>query len=303
HKHGMKRFMETRRPTILYKTVEVPAIHKNGTEFYISLTVSNSKQAGEDTFIAFLRDITEQKKNELELESKRRQLEKSNQELEQYAWLTSHDLKEPLRKILTFSDAILKKHKQNDPAQTVHYINKIHNSASRMSGLIEAVLQYSNVSTERNLFVETDLNIIVAEVLEDLEILIASKQAAVYVETLPVIIAIPVQMRQLFQNLISNAIKYSKHNETPAIFINCKRLNQGFEISVKDNGIGFEPKYADKIFNVFQRLLNNKIYEGTGIGLALCKKIAEAHKGTIHAESEAGTGSNFVIYLPADKDN
>jgi PAS domain S-box-containing protein len=298
HQEGMKRYLETRYPHILNKTIEVPALHKNGNHFHISLTVSHSVQNGKDTFIAFLRDITEQKQNELELENKRKQLEKSNQELEQYAWLTSHDLKEPLRKILTFSDALLKKHQDNVPKDTFNYLNKIHNAATRMGTLIEAVLQYSNVDTSRELFVPTDLNEIVVEVLEDLEISILSKKAVVQVGELPIIHAIPVQMRQLFQNLISNGIKYSKENETPRLAISCERDGDGFKISVKDNGIGFEAQYAEKIFEVFQRLLKTKTYEGTGIGLALCKKIAEAHKGNIYAISETGNGATFVIHLP-----
>lgn len=298
HSDSMKRFLLTREAHILNKTIEVTALHKNGSEFYISLTVSHSKQAGKDIFIAFLRDVTEQKKNDIELENKRKQLEKSNQELQQYTWLTSHDLKEPLRKILTFSDALVKKYKKDIPDDAFTYLHKIHSAANRMNGLIEAVLLYSNVTADEHLFEETNLNTIIREVIDDLEILITSKNAIINYPALPVIKAIPVQMRQLFQNLISNAIKYSKPNERPEINISYKKEKDGFTFWVKDNGIGFEEIYAGKIFQVFQRLQTTKTYEGTGIGLALCKKIAEAHKGTIHAESEAGIGSAFVIYLP-----
>ncbi|MDB5249529.1 MAG: sensor histidine kinase [Segetibacter sp.] len=298
HVAGMKRFLNTREPHILNKTIEVPALHKSGAEFYISLTVSHSIQVGNDVFIAFLRDITEQKKNQQELENKRKQLEKSYQQLEQYTWLTSHDLKEPLRKILTFSDALLKNREKIDE-KTNTLLEKIHSSASRMSRLIEAVLLYSNVASDHSLFVQTDLNKIVHEVLEDLEIMIGSRNAKVYFIDLPVIDAIPVQMRQLFQNLISNAVKYSSADQIPEIHIECESTQNGYIISVSDNGIGFEKIYAEKVFQVFQRLLSNKMYEGTGIGLALCKKITEAHNGTIYAESEPGKGSTFIIYLPS----
>jgi len=299
HENGLKRYLFTRQPTIMHHTIEVPALHKKGHEFFISLTISHSTQNGKDTFIAFLRDITEQKENELELENKRKQLEKSNQELEQYAWLASHDLKEPLRKILTFSDALLRKHESGLPDQTFTYLEKIHSSATRMGRLIEAVLQYSNVAADHDLFVTTDLNKILDEVLDDLEIMIVSKKATIHRSALPEIEAIPIQMRQLLQNLISNGIKYSKANEPPVITISCDEEKDGYKIAVKDNGIGFEAMYAEKVFQVFQRLLHKKTYEGTGIGLALCKRIAEAHKGSIYAESELGKGSSFFISLPA----
>ncbi|MGI8636741.1 MAG: PAS domain-containing sensor histidine kinase, partial [Segetibacter sp.] len=279
HQDGMKRFLFTKEATILNKTIQVPAIHKNGNEFYISLTVSHSPQNGKDLFIAFLRDITDQKKNELELENKRKQLEKSNQELEQYAWLTSHDLKEPLRKILTFSDALMKKDDGNFiTQQSDNYIKKIHASAGRMKSLIEAVLSYSNVVSEQDLFVHTNLNDVINGVIEDLEISITIKKATIERENLPVVEAIPVQMTQLFQNIISNSLKYSKPHVPPTIKISCQKEKEGFTIFIKDNGIGFEEIYADKIFHVFQRL-HSKSYEGTGIGLALCKKIADTHRG------------------------
>jgi two-component system sensor kinase FixL len=261
------------------------------------MTVSHSMQNGKDIFIAFLRDISNQKKNELELENKRKQLEKSNEELEQYAWLTSHDLKEPLRKILTFSDALIKKDAVNLSEQGYNYLQKIHSAAGRMKSLIEAVLSYSNVSSDLELFVDTDLNDILAGVIEDLEISIEQKGAIIEHESLPVIEAIPIQMTQLFQNVISNSIKYSKPGISPHITISCQEEKEGFKITIVDNGIGFEKMYADKIFHVFQRL-HNKSYEGTGIGLALCKKITDAHKGSIYAESEPGKGSTFIIYLP-----
>ncbi len=298
HYNEMKRYLATQKSSIINKTIELTAIHKNRNEFYISLTVSHAVQEGKDIFISFIRDITQQKKIALELENQRKQLEKSNQELEQFAWLTSHDLKEPLRKILTFSDALIRKHNDNDSETSLNYLKKIHRSANRMNELIEAVLLYSNVATDTDLFSDVNLNEVVRDVLEDLELLITSKNAVIEIDPLPVVHAIPIQMRQLFQNLISNAIKYSKPDDAPHVHINCTDIGEHFKITVKDNGIGFQNVYAEKIFQVFQRLLTNKIYEGTGIGLALCKKILEAHNGTIHAESEEGVGSNFIVHLP-----
>ncbi len=298
HNTGMKRYLATGKSNIINKTIELSALHKNGNEFYVSLTVSHAVQEGRDIFISFVRDITQQKKIGLELENQRKQLEKSNQELEQFAWLTSHDLKEPLRKILTFSDALIKKHRSEYAETSQNYLKKIHRSANRMNELIEAVLLYSNVAYDKDLFSTVDLNEIFKDVLEDLELTITAKNAIIKTDHLPVIDAIPIQMRQLFQNLISNAIKYSKPHQAPGIIIKCTDIEGGYKITVQDNGIGFPNVYAEKIFQVFQRLLNDKTQEGTGIGLALCKKILEAHNGTIHAESEEGVGSNFIMHLP-----
>ncbi len=179
----------------------------------------------------------------------------------------------------------------------------IHGSANRMNGLIEAVLIYSNVASDTALFLPTDLNLIVQEVLEDLELTITSTNSHIQIDRLPVIDAIPIQMRQLFQNLISNAIKYSKADCPPEIKISCINTEKEYKITIEDNGIGFENAYAEKIFLVFQRLLNDKSYEGTGIGLAVCKKIIEAHNGKINAESTPGVGSKFTIHLPKAREH
>jgi light-regulated signal transduction histidine kinase (bacteriophytochrome) len=203
-----------------------------------------------------------------------------------------------LRKILTFSDALIKNHSNTleETAQT--YLKKIHTSANRMNGLIEAVLMYSNVASDKHLFFPVKLNEILNEVLEDLEDFIGSKNATFKIGHMPVVHAIPIQMKQLFQNLISNAIKYSKPSVAPVITISCIEDEAFYKIAVKDNGIGFKNEYAEKIFQVFQRLINHKAYEGTGIGLALCKKIADTHNGKIYAESKEGEGSTFFIHLP-----
>lgn len=297
HSAGMQHYLHTREARILNKTVEVPALHKDGSEFYISLTVSHSVQAGKDIFIGFLRDITEQRQNRVELENKTLQLQKSNKELEQYAWLTSHDLKEPLRKVLTYSDALIKNQLQDTELYT-SYLAKIHASASRMSRLIDAVLQYSNVLSEQELFEPVDLNTVFADVTDDLELLIASKNATVNHYNLPFISAVPVQMRQLFQNLISNAIQYARADTPPVITISCMKEEHGYTLKFTDNGMGLDMHYATKIFQIFQRLVKDKQHQGTGIGLALCKKIVEVHGGTISVQSEPGKGSTFTVFLP-----
>lgn len=303
HTAGMKRFLSTGEARVLNKTIEITALNKKGNEFNVSLTISQAWQSQLPVFIAFIRDITQQKENELELETQRIKLEISNKELEQYAWLASHDLKEPLRKILTFSDMLMLRHKSEVSEEAQIYFEKIQDAAARMNKLIDAILEYSNVSQEAIHFVETDLNDIIKDVLSDLEISIRSNNATIKIENLPVIDAIPVQMRQLFQNLLSNSLKYRKPDVIPEIKITNSNLQNNYvQITIADNGIGFENQYAEKIFEVFQRLQQNDVYEGTGIGLALCKKIVESHKGTITAQSTS-TGSTFFITLPVKQIN
>lgn len=297
HNNGMKRLLQTGEARVLNKTFEVTALRKDGDEFYVSLTISRAVVPGSSLFIAFLRDISEQKKTELELEQQRIQLERTNRELEQYAWVASHDLKEPLRKIRTFSDMLLKLSAKDIPEEAINRLQKINDSAERMDKLIEAILMYSHSSADQN-FEEVDLNEIVKEVITDLELIVNNQKASISIDELPVVNGVPFQLRQLFQNLISNALKYNKPGVPPVIQVRCSKEGDAYRIEVKDNGIGFKEEFADKIFQVFQRLVTKEEYEGTGIGLALCKKIVENHGGTIEARSKEGEGASFIILLP-----
>ncbi len=303
HLSGMRRLITTGQSNILNRSVEISAMNKKGDEFYISLTISSSTSAGRKLFIAFLRDISVQKQNALELEERTKQLERTNLELEQFAWLTSHDLKEPLRKIMTFSDLLLSRHSDEASGDGLRYLQKINSSANRMVKLIDAILVYSNISSEKKLMEQVDLNKVLRGVLHDLEIAIGKRSAIISTDILPTIEAVPFQMRQLFQNLISNALKYTRPEIQPEISISSLQLGNGqVKITFHDNGIGFDNMYAEKIFQVFQRLETQDKYEGTGIGLAVCKKIVETHRGTINAESEEGQGSKFILILPVKQD-
>jgi light-regulated signal transduction histidine kinase (bacteriophytochrome) len=236
-------------------------------------------------------------------------LEQTNQELEQFAYVTSHDLQEPLRKIRFYASNILD---NNQIEQAKSYIEKINNSAQRMSDLIKSLLEYSRLSQRSELFEPVDLNSIVKDVITDFELLIEQKQAVVHVETLSVIEAIPLQINQLFFNLIGNALKFNMRNIAPVIGIKSQKLTaerirqfpeldenkEYVEIQITDNGIGFHQEYADKIFTIFQRLNESSSYKGYGIGLALCKKIIANHSGTIYAKSKVGEGASFIIILP-----
>lgn len=235
-------------------------------------------------------------------------LEQSNMDLMQFASVASHDLKEPLRKIQTFGNLLYSKIEKKIESEEKHYLDKIVNSSHRMHTLIEDVLTLSKLSNTDIPFAMTDLDSVVRHIIDDLEITISEKGTKIILDKLPVIEAVPGQMHQLFQNLLSNALKFN-NSETPTICIRQRKLNpeesQSYKINgedyvcltVEDNGIGFDERYKEKIFGIFQRLNNNN-YQGTGIGLAICKKIIDNHHGFIRAESEEGRGSTFTIYLP-----
>jgi len=229
------------------------------------------------------------------------ELERSNKELEQFAYAASHDMQEPLRKIQTFA-SFLTDNTESISEVKRKYISKIQESAKRMSGIIDDLLNYSHQTTEIQ-FVTKDLNKIVQDVIFDLELMINQKGAILTHENLPSVQTIAGQMHQLFYNLINNALKFSKEDVPPRIHISCSILDEGryVEITVKDNGIGFEAEYADKIFQLFKRLNDRKSYSGSGIGLALCKKIVSNHGGTIRAESQLGEGASFIIRLPVEQ--
>jgi signal transduction histidine kinase len=242
-----------------------------------------------------------------ELLKKNEELEFRNHELQQFSWVVSHDLKEPLRKIEIFSRMLMDRYPDDEKAN--HYLNRTIGSAERMSRLISDLLEYSRLSSDVKP-VLTDLNPVIQEVLADLDYLIEEKNASVICEELPEVLCVPSQIRQVFQNLLSNSLKFTQSGQATKIHISYQRVNgktidaiedpkgNYFKISVKDNGIGFSPKFLDKIFVIFQSLNGREEYEGTGIGLAIAKKIVEKHNGMITAISQPGQGAEFLVFLP-----
>lgn len=242
-----------------------------------------------------------------ELLEKNEELELRNHELQQFSWAVSHDLKEPARKMELFVK-IIKDRYLIDNDKAVNYAERTVNAAHRMSELITDLLDYSRLSSGAEM-VEADLNSVVKEVLSDLDYIIENGKADIKVHQLPVIRCIPSQIRQVFQNLISNSLKFSKEGVKPEIEIKGGRIaEKSFSaeadtegpfcrIDVTDNGIGFDEKYLDKIFVIFQGLNDRNVYEGTGIGLAIVKKIVEKHNGIITASSKPGEGSTFSVIL------
>jgi len=234
-------------------------------------------------------------------------LEAANRELDQFAFMASHDLQEPLRKISTFNDRLISKYADVLDEEGRRYIQRIQNAAERMRTLINGILTFSKISNEKTTFAYTDLNPLLQEVIADFETEIREKQAQIKIKKLPSLDVNPVLMRPLFYNLISNALKYSKTDVAPEINIyaefspeqpGLRDDNRYCRIHVEDNGIGFEQKYSEEIFSMFKRLQHHSQVTGTGIGLALCKKIAEEHKGYISAISKVDEGSSFIISFP-----
>lgn len=285
-------------------------VHYNvdGHDLYLDLL---STKAGNEVLVTFT-DYTALKTAELQLIQFVAELKRSNSELEQFTYAASHDMQEPLRKIQTFSHMLMDYANEMLDEKAKGYLIKINSSVTRMRSIIEDLLQYSHLTQSDTSFAPTDLNIVMDTIESDLEVLMDEKQAYLCLEQLPVVQAVSHQMNQLFLNLITNSIKFSKPGVPPRIHIKattpedhelqcCKGLNRQREhvkISISDNGIGFSQDYAEQIFNLFTRLNGKYDYEGTGIGLSLCKKIVENHGGTIYAESAVGKGATFHLILP-----
>jgi len=225
-------------------------------------------------------------------------LRNTNDELSQFAFVASHDLREPLRKVKTFGGMLRAEVKDGLSERGDHFLNFMESAVIRMESLLSSLLAYSRVYSKEKTVEEVDLNALFKDVCADLELQIKDVDGKVEVDSLPTLEGDPAQLRQLFQNLISNSLNYHRHDVPPLIrIVNCSTPKER-SIAVKDNGIGFEKVYAEKIFEVFQRLHGRDEYPGTGIGLAICRKIAERHSGRIFAESVLGQGSVFTVVFP-----
>jgi light-regulated signal transduction histidine kinase (bacteriophytochrome) len=243
---------------------------------------------------------------EIELEKMLLIVERSNRELESFAYITSHDLQEPLRKIQAFGDRLNRRYKAELGEEGGGFVQRMVSAANRMQLMINDLLDYSRITTRAGEFVPVNLNQVTHEILSDLELRILETKAQVSVADLPTIRSDRSQMRQLLQNLVLNALKFHRLGTPPVIQIGCEQAAQDggngkvaeLQLFVQDNGIGFEEKYLDRIFLPFQRLHGQDIYEGSGIGLAICRKIAERHGGSITAKSTPGSGSRFIVKLP-----
>lgn len=245
---------------------------------------------------AALRKLTETL--EKQVEERTRTLAQSNRDLEAFAHVASHDLQEPLRKISMFSDILIENHADRLDAEARDYLARMQDAAVRLSTLVRALLAFSRLSRKPPTLVPVDLGQTIAIVLEDQQLNIIETGATIEIGTLPTVSGDAAQLHQLFQNLIANALKYRHDDASPRLTIWAETDDDRVTVSVRDNGIGFEPEYTDRIFEPFKRLHSRRAYPGTGIGLAICQRIAESHGGTLTATSVLGEGSTFSVVLP-----
>ncbi len=312
HEQGMKRYLKTGEVHVLNKTIEITALNKSSEEFFVSLTVSTTQQQDKTVFIAFIRDITAQKSVEYELEKKRKELEVSNRELEQFAHVASHDMKEPVRKISMYTERTVHEFGDSLPEPAKNYLQKVLTGTVRLNDMITGILNYSSLSKINEPSKKIDLEEILRNIESDLELLISEKNARIIYGELPKFEGISFLIYQLFYNLIHNALKFSQPGRPPVVQISGRLTAElphlNFvpplfascyaEIYVEDNGIGFSQELSTKIFDAFVRLNSKDQFEGTGLGLALCKNIVERHNGFILAEGNENMGATFKIYFP-----
>ncbi len=292
-------------------------IEINGRSRYVMVVARPKENPGthQVDILGIVLDLTEQKVNETQLQQFTAELQRSNQDLEQFAYVASHDLQEPLRKIRAFGDRLTAKYQSRLEEQGSDYVARMQSAAARMQVLIEELLSFSRVSRPGIFSENLDVNEIVAEIKDDLEAQIRRENATLVVGRLPSVRGERSQIKRLFQNLISNAIKFHKAGSPARVEITGSVVRGGdaqnefnvplprvkyARIEVKDDGIGFDEKYLEKIFIIFQRLHGRTEYEGTGIGLAICRKIVVNHGGFITARSEENKGSVFIVILPID---
>jgi PAS domain S-box-containing protein len=288
-------------------------VTKNGRKFWGSVVFTALHDpAGEVIgYSKVTRDLTEKREAEQRLQDKNQELEAMNQELSSFAYVSSHDLQEPLRKIQTFASRILESDFNNLSDKGKDYFQRMQNAALRMQTLIEDLLAYSRTNTSDKNFESADLNELINNALIELNESIEEKRAIVTISKLPRLDVIAFQFKQLVTNIISNALKFSRPDAAPEIKITGEEVEEReikvphktayrkyLHIAFSDNGIGFEEEHKEKIFDLFQRLHGRSEYSGTGIGLAICKKIMDNHEGVINAESTLGVGSTFHVYFP-----
>jgi signal transduction histidine kinase len=291
-------------------------ISKDGEIKHFRNTGETIGEPGYKSMIGTTQDVTPDIIHTETLRKKNIELEHLNKSLDQFASIASHDLQEPLRKIQTFTTLLKRQCNNNVSRESSELIDKIKGSSERMSLLINDVLNFSRIVHVENMFIRTDLNQVLSSTLKDFDLLILEKEASIRIENLPVVEAIPLQINQLFYNLVGNALKFSKIGKPASLSISSrilpfeetenefnlrfnlnKRLSYS-EISFEDNGIGFDQQFAEQIFSIFERLNNQQQYSGTGIGLALCQKIVQHHHGGIRAEGKENGGAVFYVLLP-----
>ncbi|MDO8999994.1 MAG: ATP-binding protein [Bacteroidota bacterium] len=272
------------------------ALKKDGSEFAVEISLSPIKLKDANLMSAAIRDVSERKKIEQEIAVQYKKLESQNKELEQFTYIASHDLREPLQTLNSFVKLIKDEFAGKLGDQGDKYLEFIFQSSSRMQDLVKGLMDYSLIGKEPEIKL-VDCNIIVNEVLSDLNYSIKESDALILVKNLPEINGYPTELRQLFQNLISNALKYRRNDIDLEIVISAEKSGNSCLFSIKDNGIGIDKDDKEKIFTLFKRLHNRDEYSGIGVGLSYCKKIVEIHNGNIWVDSTPGEGSTFYFTI------
>lgn len=304
HKKGMTHYLQTGQGTILNRTVEIQACTKDNKEFDVALSISPTIVDDKHIFIGFLRDITVQKREiqevnvnlEMKIKQRTAELERKNRDLEQFAYVVSHDLQEPLRTTTSFVHLLREKYhdKLDDEANQV--LQYMVQGSERMKTLITDLLDYSRIGKKTELC-DIDCNAAIKEVLADLDMSFREAEAIIHIDPLPQLKGYHTELKLLFQNLISNSLKFRRKDEQLVISISVLEKDQHWQFAVTDNGIGINEKFKERIFIIFQRLHVQSEYHGSGIGLAHCMKIAELHNGTIWVESIPEKGSSFYFTI------
>jgi len=298
HPHHRQKFHDHPKARPMGAGRDLFGVKKDGTEIPVEIGLNPVEKDEEMLVLASVIDITERKKNEKAVRLYARQIEEKNKELEEFTNVASHDLREPLNSIIGFTELLLQRKSDQLDEDGIKMLDYIGKSSARMSEMIIGLLDYARLGNSKELFL-TDLNKLLLNVLLDLDSSIKASQAEVQTGEMPVLNVYRMEFRSLFQNLVSNALKYRKPDVAPQISISSKQVQYGWEFTVSDNGIGIPEAEKEKVFNLFHRLHKRSEFEGTGIGLAHCRKIAELHRGRIWVESEVDRGSTFYFFIPS----
>ncbi len=297
HAHHRQSFFVTPIVREMGRNLELFGQKKTGQEFPVEISLSPLETKEGLLVSAAIRDITERKDKEVELNRYAQQLESKNQELEQFAYIASHDLQEPMRTVSSFAGLLLDEYRGQLDQNADTYLQYISDSSQRMTLLIKGLLDYSRIGSQSTLSL-VKCDDLLSELRQDLEVIIAEQHATVRHSGLPELVTYGNELRQLLQNLLSNAIKFHKPGCPPEVTVSATKHEAFWQFTVQDNGIGIDPLYQDRVFMIFHRLHTTDEYEGTGIGLAHCKKIVELLGGTLWLESEPGVGSQFHFTVP-----